>query len=82
MLLPPDLRDWVEADELVRELKLLTLGSVSLDGTHIKASASKDQNVTYARAGQLCGQLQLDVKELLEQAETSDREDHDPQKLP
>lgn len=73
---------FVEVLELARELKLLTLGSVSLDGTHIKASASKDQNVTYARAGQLREQLQLDVKELLEQAETSDQEDHDPQKLP
>lgn len=36
--------------ELARELKLLKLGTGSLDGAHIKASASKDKNVTCARA--------------------------------
>jgi len=73
---------FVDVLELARELKLLKLGCVSLDGTHIKASASKDKNVTYQRACQLREQLRLDVGELLAQAETSDREDTDPQKLP
>ena len=73
---------FVDVLELARELKLLKLGCVSLDGTHIKASASKDKNVTYARAGELRAQLRLDVGELLAQAEASDREDADPQKLP
>lgn len=73
---------FVEVLELARELKLLKLGCVSLDGTHIKASASKDKNVTYQRACELREQLRLDVGELLAQAERSDREDTDPQKLP
>jgi hypothetical protein len=68
--------------ELARELRLLKLGCVSLDGTHLRASASKDQNVTYQRAGELRTQLRLDVDELLAQAERSDREDSDPQALP
>jgi len=68
--------------ELARELKLLNLGTVSLDGTHIKASASKDQNVTYERARQLRTQLRLDVDQLLAQAEQADTRDKDPQKLP
>jgi len=55
---------------------------VSLDGTHIRASASKDKNVTSERACELCAQLRLDVDELLAQAERSDREDTDPQALP
>ena len=55
--------------ELAQELKLLKLGTVSLDGTHIRASASKDKNVTYERAQQLRTQLRQDVNELLQQAE-------------
>jgi transposase len=73
---------FVEVLELAREMRLLKLGCVSLDGTHIKASASKDKNVTYERAGQLREQLRLDVAELLRAAESADREDQDPQKLP
>lgn len=73
---------FVEVLELARELNLLRLGGVSLDGTHIRANASKDKNVTYARAQQLRAQLRLDVEELLRQAETADRQDDDLQKLP
>jgi transposase len=73
---------FVEVLELARELNLLRLGSVSLDGTHIRANASKDKNVTYGRAQQLRAQLRLDVEELLHQADTADRQDDDPQKLP
>jgi hypothetical protein len=50
--------------ELARELRLLKLGCVSLDGTHVRASASKDQNVTCQRACELRTQLRLDVDEL------------------
>jgi len=68
--------------ELARELKLLSLGTVSLDGTHIRAHASKDKNVTYERARQLRTQLRGDVNELLQQAERADQKDEDPQALP
>lgn len=73
---------FVEVLELAREMKLLRLGAVSVDGTHITASASKDKNVTYERAGQLRAQLRLDVDELMRQAEQADRREEDPQKLP
>lgn len=73
---------FVDVLELARELKLLKLGSVSLDGTHIKASASKDKNVTCERAQQLREQLRLEVAELLAQAEQADAKDQDPQALP
>jgi len=73
---------FVDVLELARELKLLKLGTVSLDGTHIKASASKDKNVTYERAQQLRTQLRQDVNELLQQAEGVDQQNEDPQALP
>jgi len=73
---------FVDVLELARELKLLKLGTVSLDGTQIKASASKDRNVTYGRAQQLRTQLRQDVNELLQEAERADQKDEDPQRLP
>jgi len=68
--------------ELARELQLLQVGIVSLDGTHIKANASKDKNLTYDRAQQLRVQLQQDVACLLQEAEQADGRDEDPQRLP
>jgi transposase len=73
---------FVDVLELAQELKLLKLGTVSLDGTHIRASASKDKNVTYERAQQLRTQLKQDVNALLQQAERADQQDEDPQALP
>ena len=73
---------FVDVLELAQELQLLALGMVSLDGTHIKANASKDKNVTYQRAQKLRTQLRQDVKELLHQAECADQQDQDPQQLP
>lgn len=73
---------FVDVLELARELRLLSLGTVSLDGTHLKASASKDKNVTYQRAQELRAQLRQDVQQLLQQAECADQQDHDPQALP
>ncbi len=73
---------FVSVLELAQELKLLKLGDVAIDGTHIKANASIDQNVTYERALEIREQLQLDVAELLEQADAADKNDEDNQKLP
>jgi len=73
---------FVDVLELARELKLLKLGTVSIDGTHVRANASKDKNVTYERAGQLRGHLRQDVQQLLHQAEQADQQDDDPQALP
>jgi len=75
-------KSFVDVLELATELKLLKLGKISLDGTHIKASASIDQNVTYERACEIREQLQLDVKELMAKAEAADENDEEAQKLP
>lgn len=74
---------FVRVLELARELKLLRLGTVSVDGTKLKANASKHKNVRYDRAGELHEQLELEVRELMKQAEEADRhEEEDGQKLP
>ena len=38
---------FVQVLKLARELKLLKLGTIAIDGTHIRASASKNKNLTY-----------------------------------
>jgi len=73
---------FIDVLELAQELKLLRLGTVSLDGTHLTANASIDQNVNYQRAVEIREQLRLDIDELLARAEQADLEEDDSQKLP
>ena len=74
---------FVRVLELARELGLLKVGTVSVDGTKIKANANISRSVRYDRAGELVEQLKLEVSELLERAEQTDRgDDVDGQSLP
>jgi hypothetical protein len=69
--------------QLAREMKILKLGTVSVDGTHIRANASKDRNIRYDRAGELEEQLRADIVLLMQQAEEADQRDaSDGQALP
>ena len=68
---------------LARELKLLKVGMVSVDGAKLDANASKHRSVRYDRARQLVEQLKLDVEDLLARAERADgSKAGDPQALP
>lgn len=60
---------------LAGEMGVLKVGTVSVDGTHIKANASKHKSIRYDRARELEGKLSKDIEELLQQAERSDAED-------
>src|SRR5665648_309481 len=68
---------------LARELRLLKVGTVSVDGTKIDANASKHKSVRYDRAKVLREKLQADIVELVAKAESADAAgDDDPQALP
>ena len=68
---------------LAKELKLLRVGLVSVDGSKFKASASKHRSVTYERAGALIAQLEGEIAALLGRAEAADAAgEDDPQALP
>ena len=68
---------------LAKELKLLKVGLVSVDGSKIKASASKHRSVRYDRAGELVAQLELEIAELMARAASADGSaEADPQALP
>src|ERR671916_2110016 len=60
---------------LARELGLLRLGTVALDGTKIHANASRHSALSYERAGRLEAQLRAEVAELMAKAEAADRAD-------
>ena len=68
---------------LAKELKLLRVGLVSVDGSKFEANASKHRSVTYERAGALIAQLEGEIAELLGRAEAADAAgEDDPQALP
>ena len=68
---------------LAKELKLLKVGLVSVDGSKFEANASKHRSVTYARAGQLIDQLKLEIADLMARSEAADDGgEEDPQALP
>jgi transposase len=60
---------------IARTTGLLKLGKVSLDGTKIKANASKHHALSWEHACKLEEQLQNEVQELLCQAEEADASD-------
>jgi transposase len=59
------------------ECGAIKLGRVSLDGTKLKANASKHKAMSYGRMKEKQQQLKEEVQQLLEQAEAADKdEDH------
>ena len=58
---------------LARQLKKLKkVGGISVDGTKIKANASKHKAVSYKRAGEIIGELEGEVQKLVKMAEEAD----------
>ena len=58
---------------LARELGVLRVGRVALDGSKVKAHASKHKAMSYGRMGEKQRQLREEVKDLLAQAEAADQ---------
>src|ERR1700688_4585848 len=57
------------------ECGAIKLGRVSLDGTKLKANASKHKAMSYGRMKEKQQQLKAEVLQLLEQAEAADKEE-------
>jgi hypothetical protein len=58
---------------LAREMGVLNLGTVALDGTKIHANASRHSALSYEHAGKLEAQLKAEVEKLLGKAEAADK---------
>jgi transposase len=61
--------------EMAFEAGAIKLGRVSLDGTKVRANASKHKAMSYGRAKEKQRQLRKEVKELLAQAAAADEEE-------
>lgn len=66
---------FVQILTLAHEMGLMKLGKVSLDGTKIKANASKHHALSWDHACKLEQQLQAEVQELLRLAEQADTDE-------
>ena len=73
--LPELTKFFVQILEIASQMKVLKLGTVSLDGTKVKANASKHKAFSYDHALKLEQQLKAEVAELLKKAETADQAD-------
>jgi transposase len=60
---------------LAREIGVLKMGTVALDGTKIHANASRHSALSYEHAGKIETQLKAEVAELLATAEAADQAD-------
>jgi transposase len=63
---------FVQVVQLAREAGLVKLGRVGIDGTKVKANASKRKAMSYGRMGETAARLKTEVAELLRQAEAQD----------
>jgi len=57
---------------LAQEAGVLTLGTISLDGTKLHADASKSKAVSYKRLGEIAAHLRAEVEDLFALAEQMD----------
>jgi transposase len=66
---------FVQVLVMAREMRMLKLGTVALDGTKIHADASRQSALSYERAGQIEMQLREEVGKLTAMAEAADQAD-------
>lgn len=60
---------------LAREMGMLKMGTVGLDGTKIHANASRHSALSYEHAGKIEAQLKAEVADLMARAEAADQAD-------
>ena len=74
---------FVQILSIAQEMGVLKVGKISLDGTKVKANASKHKALSYAHANKLQKQLEDEVQTLLKKAQSADnKEDCDGMNIP
>src|ERR1700723_2367770 len=63
---------FVDVLQLAREMGVLKMGTIGLDGTKIHANASRHSALSYERAGKIEAQLKAEVADLMAKAEAAD----------
>jgi transposase len=67
---------FVQVLQLCEKANLVKLGHVAIDGTKVKANASKHKAMSYERMAEKEKKLQAEVKRWLDEAEREDEEDN------
>ena len=65
---------FVQVLRIAKQMKLLKLGTIALDGTKVHANASRHSALSYGHAQKIEAQLEAEVKEMLARAEAADQE--------
>jgi transposase len=68
---------FVQVVKLAQEMGLVKLGTVAIDGTKIKANASRHKAMSYERMQQAEAELKAQIDALLERAKTADAAEAD-----
>jgi transposase len=72
----PELKElFVQVAQLARELGLVKLGTIALDGTKVKAHASKHKAMSYGRMKEQEQKLKREIEALLERARATDAQE-------
>jgi transposase len=72
---------FVQVVKLAREMGLVKLGAVAIDGTKIKANASRHKAMSYERMQQAERELKAQIDALLERAKSADAAEADEPEL-
>jgi len=72
---------FVQVVKLARELGLVKLGTVAIDGTKVKANASRHKAMSYERMEQSEAELKSQIDALLQRAKRSDEAEADEPEL-
>jgi transposase len=72
---------FVQVVKLAREMGLVKLGTVAIDGTKIKANASRHKAMSYERMQQAEAELKAQIDALLERAKSTDAAEVDEPEL-
>jgi transposase len=66
---------FIDVLRLAREMGVLKMGTIGLDGTKIHANASRHSALSYEHAGKIEAQLKAEVADLMAKAEAADTAD-------
>jgi transposase len=72
---------FVQVVQLARECGLVKLGTIAVDGTKIKANASRHKAMSYKRMREEQAALEAQIKALLDRAQTADQAERDEPEL-
>ena len=72
---------FVQVVKLAQEMGLVKLGTVAIDGTKIKANASRHKAMSYERMQQAEAELKAQIEALLERAKSTDAAEADEPEL-